>query len=71
MHRPGTQFTNRLGLLEPWRGLRDADLDAKSGIPGGKFVHNSGFIGGHATKDGALAMARATLAAANADAREQ
>ena len=57
----GTSFTNRLGLLEPWRGLRDVDLETESGLPGAKFVHASGFIGGHATFDGALAMALKTL----------
>ena len=62
----GTQFTNRLGLLEAWRGLRDDKLEAASGLAGAKFVHATGFIGGHATRDGALAMARATLAASDA-----
>ena len=60
----GTAFTNRLGLLEPWRGLRDAELSAKAGIDGCKFVHASGFIGGNATYEGALAMALATVEAA-------
>ena len=59
----GTAFTNRVGLRESWRGLRDAALDAATGIPGGKFVHAAGFIGGHATYDGAKALALATLAA--------
>lgn len=62
----GTAFTNRLGLLEPWRGLRDAELERASGSPGAKFVHASGFIGGHATYDGALGLALSTLAAAGA-----
>ncbi|KOO30043.1 gamm1 protein [Chrysochromulina tobinii] len=57
----GTAFTNRLGLLEPWRGLRDAELVARSGIDGCKFVHATGFIGGNATYDGALAMALKTI----------
>ena len=60
----GTAFTNRLGLLEQWRGLRDAELVAASGIEGCKFVHASGFIGGNATFEGALKMALATMAAA-------
>ena len=58
----GTAFTNRLGLLEAWRGLRDADLIAASGIDGCKFCHASGFIGGNATYEGALAMALKTIA---------
>ena len=28
----GTAFTNRLGLLESWRGLRDAALSEAAGI---------------------------------------
>ena len=31
------------------------------GVPGGVFVHASGFIGGNATYEGALAMARKAL----------
>ena len=59
----GPAFTNRLGLREPWRGLRNEELVAASGIPGAKFVHAAGFIGGHATYEGALAMAVATIEA--------
>ncbi|XP_043302272.1 MYG1 exonuclease isoform X1 [Cervus canadensis] len=55
-------FQSRLPLPEPWRGLRDEALDQISGIPGCVFVHASGFIGGHRTREGALSMARATLA---------
>ncbi|XP_047407405.1 MYG1 exonuclease isoform X2 [Sciurus carolinensis] len=55
-------FQSRLPLPEPWRGLRDDTLDQVSGIPGCIFVHASGFIGGHRTREGALSMARATLA---------
>jgi len=59
----GTAFTNRLGLLEPWRGLRDDALCAAAGIEGCKFCHASGFIGGNATYEGALAMAIKTIEA--------
>lgn len=55
-------FQSRLPLPEPWRGLRDEALDQVSGIPGCVFVHASGFIGGHRTREGALSMARTTLA---------
>lgn len=55
-------LTCRLPLPESWRGLRDEALDQVSGIPGCIFVHASGFIGGHHTREGALSMARATLA---------
>lgn len=57
----GTAFTNRLGLLEPWRGLRDAELVSACGVEGAKFVHAAGFIGGNETYEGALAMAVKTL----------
>ncbi|KAI1372022.1 metal-dependent protein hydrolase [Hypoxylon crocopeplum] len=50
-------FQSRKGLPEPWRGARDEQLDEVSGIPGGVFVHASGFIGGNKTFDGAKAMA--------------
>lgn len=39
-------FESRKALPEQWRGLRDDALSEKSGIPGGIFVHASGFIGG-------------------------
>uniref|UniRef100_G3VSV9 MYG1 exonuclease n=1 Tax=Sarcophilus harrisii TaxID=9305 RepID=G3VSV9_SARHA len=55
-------FESRLPLPEQWQGLRDEALDQMSGIPGCIFVHANGFIGGHRTKEGALSMARATLA---------
>ena len=55
-------FQSRLPLPEPWRGLRDEALAQISGIPGCILVHTSGFTGGHHTREGALSMARATLA---------
>jgi uncharacterized UPF0160 family protein len=54
---PGS-FENRKGLPEAWRGVRDDDLSKVSGIPGSIFVHASGFIGGNATFEGALQMAK-------------
>lgn len=54
-------YSNRLPLPEEWRGLRDEELSAKSGIEKCVFVHASGFIGGNQTYEGALAMARRTL----------
>lgn len=73
---PVTQgsFQNRKPLPEPWRGLRDAEvnesaeaapeiwmadflptfcypqLSAKTGVPGGVFVHAAGFTGGNETR---------------------
>ena len=61
-------FVSRKPLPEAWRGVRDQDLDGliaseaektrKDKIPeGAVFVHASGFIGGHKTREGAMAMA--------------
>eukprot|EP01125_Pyxidicula_operculata_P003751 TRINITY_DN1502_c0_g1_i2.p1 TRINITY_DN1502_c0_g1~~TRINITY_DN1502_c0_g1_i2.p1 ORF type:complete len:141 (+),score=36.02 TRINITY_DN1502_c0_g1_i2:246-668(+) len=54
-------FVSRVPLLEPWRGKRDAELSELSGIPQCVFVHATGFIGGNKTKEGAIAMAKASL----------
>jgi uncharacterized UPF0160 family protein len=51
-------FELRKALPMRWRGLRDGELDSVSGIPGGIFVHSSGFIGGNKSFEGALEMAR-------------
>ncbi|XP_067170281.1 MYG1 exonuclease [Apteryx mantelli] len=55
-------FESRLPLPEQWRGVRDEALSQLTGIPGCVFVHASGFIGGNRTREGALEMARRTLA---------
>ena len=57
---PGS-FESRKALPVPWRGLRDSQLSEESGIPGGVFVHMSGFIGGNNTYEGALEMAKKAL----------
>ncbi|CAO1638977.1 unnamed protein product [Sympodiomycopsis kandeliae] len=54
-------FTSRKALPEQWRGVRDQQLSELSGIQGCIFVHASGFIGGNATKEGALQMAQKAL----------
>ena len=54
-------FENRLSLPAAWQGLRDEELSQVSGIPGGVFVHASGFIGGNKTHEGVLAMAKAVV----------
>ncbi|WFD03990.1 hypothetical protein MOBT1_002687 [Malassezia obtusa] len=54
-------FESRKALPEPWRGIRDEELSNLSGIPGCVFVHQSGFIGGNASKEGALTMATKAL----------
>jgi uncharacterized UPF0160 family protein len=59
-----SSFKSRKALPEPWRGLRDTDLDKMLGDDvedGAVFVHASGFIGGHKTEAGARAMAAKAL----------
>mmetsp|Transcript_6783 Transcript_6783/g.25058 ORF Transcript_6783/g.25058 Transcript_6783/m.25058 type:complete len:365 (+) Transcript_6783:319-1413(+) len=55
-------FESRKALPAAWRGLRDAELSSEAKIPGCVFVHVGGFIGGHATEEGARKMAIAALA---------
>ncbi|GAB0134430.1 hypothetical protein EsDP_00002803 [Epichloe bromicola] len=50
-------FLSRKPLPEAWRGFRDQELDAISGISGCVFVHAAGFIGGNKTFEGAKHMA--------------
>lgn len=60
-----TSFVNRKSLPEPWRGVRDAELDNLLGPDvedGAVFVHAAGFIGGHKTEAGVRAMAAKALA---------
>ncbi|PGH19113.1 hypothetical protein AJ80_04191 [Polytolypa hystricis UAMH7299] len=65
-------FESRKPLPESWRGVRDEDLDGVLAAeaesageekipPGAIFVHASGFIGGHKTREGAMAMAVKSL----------
>ena len=57
-----TSFESRKKLPTDWRGIRNEELDAlTNGPPGAIFIHASGFIGGHKTKEGALAMAITSL----------
>ncbi|XP_041982904.1 MYG1 exonuclease isoform X1 [Aricia agestis] len=60
---PGS-FVLRKPLHADWRGVRDEELSNVAGIPDCIFCHTSGFIGGNKTKDGAIAMALASLKAA-------
>lgn len=50
-------FVLRKPLPAAWRGIRDEQLKTVSGIPDAHFVHATGFIGGAASRDGALQMA--------------
>eukprot|EP00930_Biecheleria_cincta_P084922 TRINITY_DN74345_c0_g1_i1.p1 TRINITY_DN74345_c0_g1~~TRINITY_DN74345_c0_g1_i1.p1 ORF type:complete len:377 (-),score=63.73 TRINITY_DN74345_c0_g1_i1:77-1162(-) len=63
----GTLFENRVSLLEPWRGVRDAELSKLSGIADCCFVHANGFIGGNMTFEGALEMALKSIEAAESE----
>jgi uncharacterized UPF0160 family protein len=54
-------FVCRKFLKKSWQGIRDEELEKISGIPGIKFVHATGFIGGHKCRDGALKMAVESL----------
>lgn len=58
---PGS-FESRKALPVPWRGLRDDALSQAADVPGCVFVHASGFIGGAATQEAVLALARKSLA---------
>ncbi|KAG7363401.1 UPF0160 domain containing protein [Nitzschia inconspicua] len=57
----GKAFENRLSLPEEWRGVRDENLTEVTKIPGSRFVHAAGFIGGNDTYEGALQMALEAL----------
>ncbi|KNC86515.1 hypothetical protein SARC_01345 [Sphaeroforma arctica JP610] len=56
-----TSFQCRKFMPEPWRGVRDQALSELTGIEGCIFTHANGFIGGNRTREGALAMAVASL----------
>ena len=57
----GGSFLCRKFLNKKWRGLRDDELAKAADIEGIKFVHATGFIGGHKSRDGALEMAVKSL----------
>ncbi|XP_017779279.1 PREDICTED: UPF0160 protein [Nicrophorus vespilloides] len=54
-------FICRVFLHKDWMGLRDKQLSEVSNIPGCIFCHGNGFIGGNATKEGALLMATRSI----------
>lgn len=54
-------FDLRQALPDQWRGLRDKELDQICGVDGCVFIHASGFIGGHTTREGALEMGKKAL----------
>ncbi len=65
LHRNALHCTCR-SMPSEWWGLRDDKLSEVAGVPGAVFCHASGFIGGHATYEGVLAMARKSLPASDA-----
>jgi len=54
-------FETRRPLPLAWRGVRDEQLSELLGLEGCIFVHSSGFIGGHRTREGVIEMARRAL----------
>lgn len=54
-------FECRVPLKEEWRGKRDGDLQASSGVKDAVFVHNSGFTGGAESEEGVKTLIRKTL----------
>lgn len=58
----GVRFGNRKGLPVAWRGKRSEELAQISGVADAIFAHNTGFIGGAASKAGVLRMAELALA---------
>jgi len=61
----GRKFENRVSLPAEWRGVRDEDLVKVTKIPGSRFCHAAGFIGGNDTMEGAREMALAALTSDN------
>jgi len=50
-------FDIRVPLCEAWRGLRNTELQAATGLSDAEFVHRAGFIGGAWSKESAITMA--------------
>ncbi|XP_029166589.1 UPF0160 protein C694.04c-like [Nylanderia fulva] len=55
------RFESKHSLKKEWGGLRNEELDRVSKIPGGIFVHRTGFTGAHTTLEGAMKMCRESL----------
>lgn len=54
-------FESRRLLPEPWRGLRDQQLQELIGVPDAVFCHPNGFIGGAKSQESAIQMATLAL----------
>ncbi|MDD2705000.1 MAG: MYG1 family protein [Acidocella sp.] len=61
---PGS-FAQRLPLPEAWAGLQAEALAEVSGVPDAVFVHLRRFVGAAKSREGAIALARKALAAAD------
>lgn len=51
-------FESKKPFPEAWHGLRDEELEKKTGVSGSIFCHNSGFLCAAKTKEGALDLAK-------------
>lgn len=60
--QPGSMISKK-ALPVYWRGLSGDELDSAVGFDGCVFCHRNGFIAGHLTREGALAMAESALLA--------
>ena len=56
-------FGERFPLPAAWKGLRDEDFAAATGVPDAVFCHPGGLIAGAKSKEGTLALARLALEA--------
>ncbi len=54
-------FKNRKDLPGAWGGLRDAELQALTGVPDAIFCHTALFLATASSKEGALALAKLAL----------
>lgn len=68
--KTANSFVCRKFLPANWRGIRDEQLATVSGVPGARFVHATGFIGGASTRDGTLQMAIKALDANEEEAEK-
>jgi len=57
----GQGFETRRFLKEVFRGIREEALQVVSGVPDAIFVHNTGFIGGAHSVQGAIKLAELSL----------
>lgn len=65
IRRKSDDFALRADLPAAWAGLRDAELEAATGVPGATFCHNGRFIAAAKTREAILAMADLAVRAAD------